>query len=221
LRQFFRRFVLIFTTPGGDQPVLDRMGNDSHSVFANMLLNRLTQIVEKREVKLTQDLFRSIAPEVHERTKRYLPDAQTPEYNTIPGTGDQGADFVFKPILSPLNDTPADQAIALRTDKPPIVDGNLNDKVWMLSKPFTFAVHPQANDSTTAVVKLLWDEQYFYVAFDVSDTQVEGAGATPWDGDANVDTAGIDFHINNFTALSVGDILPVLSPPSGLVKLII
>ena len=32
---------------------------------------------------------------------------------------------------------------------------------------------------------------------------------------------GIDFHINNFTALSVGDILPVLSPPSGLVKLII
>jgi hypothetical protein len=31
----------------------------------------------------------------------------------------------------------------------------------------------------------------------------------------------IDFHINNFTALSVGDILPVLSPPSGLVKLII
>jgi hypothetical protein len=33
--------------------------------------------------------------------------------------------------------------------------------------------------------------------------------------------SGIDFHINNFTALSVGDILPVLSPPSGLVKLII
>jgi predicted RNA binding protein YcfA (HicA-like mRNA interferase family) len=31
----------------------------------------------------------------------------------------------------------------------------------------------------------------------------------------------IDFHINNFTALSVGDILFVLSPPSGLVKLII
>jgi len=31
----------------------------------------------------------------------------------------------------------------------------------------------------------------------------------------------IDFHINNFTALSVGDILLVLSPPSGLVKLII
>ena len=31
----------------------------------------------------------------------------------------------------------------------------------------------------------------------------------------------IDFHINNFTALSVGDILTVLSPPSGLVKLII
>ena len=33
--------------------------------------------------------------------------------------------------------------------------------------------------------------------------------------------SSIDFHINNFTALSVGDILSVLSPPSGLVKLII
>jgi hypothetical protein len=30
----------------------------------------------------------------------------------------------------------------------------------------------------------------------------------------------IDFHINNFTALSVGDILTVLSPPSCFVKLI-
>ena len=40
--------------------------------------------------------------------------------------------------------------------------------------------------------------------------------------DSDIDVAIIiDFHINNFTALSVENILHVLSPPSGLVKLII
>jgi len=43
----------------------------------------------------------------------------------------------------------------------------------------------------------------------------------PHPKESSVSCNAIDFHINNFTALSVGDILFVLSPPSGLVKLII
>ena len=79
----------------------------------------------------------------------------------------------------------AAQAIAIRTDQPPTIDGNIDERVWTRSEPFTFAVHPQANDSTTATVKLLWDEQYLYAGFEVNDTQVEGAAdTTTWNGDS-------------------------------------
>jgi len=72
----------------------------------------------------------------------------------------------------------------IHTDSPPVIDGNLDDPVWDKVKPLVFAKHPAKNDSTIARVKLAWDNSNLYVAFDISDTQVEGSADTPWDGDS-------------------------------------
>ncbi|MFQ5613125.1 MAG: sugar-binding protein, partial [Anaerolineae bacterium] len=72
---------------------------------------------------------------------------------------------------------------AIRVDRPPTIDGHLDEEVWSLAQPLTYAEHPPANDSTTVVVRLLWDDAYLYAGFEVSDAHVEGSTATPWDGD--------------------------------------
>jgi hypothetical protein len=71
---------------------------------------------------------------------------------------------------------------AVGTGQSPTIDGQLDDAVWSQAQPFTFARHPPANASTTATIRLLWDDRYLYAAFDVSDLQVEGS-ASLWDGD--------------------------------------
>jgi hypothetical protein len=68
--------------------------------------------------------------------------------------------------------------------QPPAIDGRLDEEIWSQAQPLTYAVHPSDNDSTTVVVRLLWDDKYLYAGFDVSDTQVEGSSATPYDGDS-------------------------------------
>lgn len=104
--QWIKRMVetpaRIILTSGGNQPVVDQIGNATHSVFASELLNKLALLVSNNKAEIGHDLYRDIAPEVHHRTKRYIRDAQAPEYKRIPGTGDQGGDFLFKPIASQL-----------------------------------------------------------------------------------------------------------------------
>ncbi len=73
---------------------------------------------------------------------------------------------------------------AVHVAQAPVIDGRLDDHVWMNAQPLVFAQHPPKNGSTTASVRLLWDEQYLYAGFDVDDTQVEGSAITPWDGDS-------------------------------------
>lgn len=73
---------------------------------------------------------------------------------------------------------------AIHTGQPPTIDGRLDEEVWSQAQPLIYAVHPPANDSTTVAVRLLWDDEYLYAGFDVSDTQVEDSSATPWDGDS-------------------------------------
>ena len=100
IERMVQKRVRKILSSGGEQPVVDQLGNNRHSVFANTLLDQLKQIAREKEIKLTYDLFSSIGPDVHHRTMRYLNDAQAPDYKKIPGTGDQGGDFVFKPLLS-------------------------------------------------------------------------------------------------------------------------
>jgi len=85
------------------------------------------------------------------------------------------------PSLS--SDAPVVNAIRI-IGQPPTIDGRLDEVIWSQAQSLTYVVHPPANDSTTVVVRLLWDDQYLYAGFDVSDTQVEGSSATPWDGDS-------------------------------------
>jgi hypothetical protein len=73
---------------------------------------------------------------------------------------------------------------AIRVAQPPTIDGRLDEGIWSQAQPLAYAEHPPKNDATTAVVRLLWDDKYLYAGFDVSDTQVEGSSATPWDGDS-------------------------------------
>ncbi|MCA9957820.1 MAG: hypothetical protein KC443_02220, partial [Anaerolineales bacterium] len=68
--------------------------------------------------------------------------------------------------------------------QPPVIDGRLDDTLWNQTLPLTFAVHPDANDNSSAVVRLAWDAYFLYAAFDVNDTHVESAASTPWDGDS-------------------------------------
>lgn len=73
---------------------------------------------------------------------------------------------------------------AVYAEERPEINGRLDDAVWDKAQSILFARHPEINDGTTAVVKFLWDEAYLYVGVDVNDTQVEGAGETPWDSDS-------------------------------------
>ncbi|MBE2199887.1 MAG: hypothetical protein IAE79_14830 [Anaerolinea sp.] len=68
--------------------------------------------------------------------------------------------------------------------QPPLIDGRLDDPLWRQAQSLTYAVHPTANGSSSATVRLAWDADYLYAAFDVNDTQVESAASTPWDGDS-------------------------------------
>ncbi|MEZ4674926.1 MAG: sugar-binding protein [Caldilineaceae bacterium] len=73
---------------------------------------------------------------------------------------------------------------AVHIERPPTIDGDIDEPVWQEVDPRIFAEHPSQNGSSTARIRLLWDETYLYAAFDVDDTQVEDAGDSPWDGDS-------------------------------------
>ena len=100
----------IIITSGGNQPVVDKVGNSEHSVFAEALLSKFESVVANHEIIIGQDLHRQISPEVHHRTKRLLSEAQSPEYKKIPGTGDLGGDFLFKSKSSYLPEEEVVQA---------------------------------------------------------------------------------------------------------------
>ena len=87
------------------------------------------------------------------------------------------------PMLPLSSDAPVVNAIRV-VGQPPAMDGRLDDEIWSQAQQLTYAVHPSDNDSTTVVVRLLWDDKYLYAGFDVSDTQVEGSSPTSYDGDS-------------------------------------
>jgi len=76
-------------------------------------------------------------------------------------------------------------ARAILTEMEIEVDGSLDDPAWSEAVTLTYASHPEENGLSTATARFLWDGEYLYVGFDVSDTQVETADLSiPWDGDS-------------------------------------
>ncbi|MCI5180321.1 MAG: caspase family protein, partial [Candidatus Electrothrix sp. AW3_4] len=81
-------------TSGGNEPVIDHVGNSRHSIFADELIRCLK---ENNEALDTTSLYNQIKREVHARASRIADYAQAPEYADIPGTGDSRGDFIFVP----------------------------------------------------------------------------------------------------------------------------
>jgi hypothetical protein len=75
---------------------------------------------------------------------------------------------------------------------PITIDGAVSETIWSDATPLTYAVHPPANEDTSATVRALWDDEFLYLAFDVSDTQVETA-TLDWNDDS------VSISINNGT----------------------
>src|SRR6185436_20622401 len=62
------------------------------------------------------------------------------------------------------------------------VDGIMDEPAWQNAIPLTYANHPLP-DVTSDTVRALWDQDYLYLGFVVSDTQVETADQD-WDDDS-------------------------------------
>ena len=71
---------------GGNEPVSDS-GGSGHSVFADTLLTALSE--PENKVFTAEELYSKVRVLVGGRSE------QTPEYNRIRKSGDEGGDFVF------------------------------------------------------------------------------------------------------------------------------
>ena len=80
-------------TSGALQPVLDG-GGQGHSVFASAFLSILS---ENNKVIDATSIYNELNTIVTSSAAKYGAD-QTPLYNIVPRTGDEGGDFIFVPI---------------------------------------------------------------------------------------------------------------------------
>jgi len=95
-------------TSGGTEPVIDRAGAATHSIFAQELIRRLES---NSNILETSSLFDLIKKDVHARALRIVGnDAQAPEYAPIPGTGDGGGGFLFVLRGSVISDPESPEA---------------------------------------------------------------------------------------------------------------
>ena len=74
-------------TSGGESPVVDKKGNNKHSVFAKELLDILK---ENEEIILASQLFKKV------KSRLLLNEKQKPQFDYISNTGTHtGGDFIF------------------------------------------------------------------------------------------------------------------------------
>ena len=65
------------------------------------------------------------------------------------------------------------QFVALKVDKPPVLDGTLDDPLWAVAQAvdqfFEVFPHPLVPSAYPTRIKLLYDDQYLYVGFEADD----------------------------------------------------
>ena len=83
----------LLMTSGGDQPVLDNLGN-GHSVFARALLDKLEN---NQDILSGSSLFLNIKENVS-KTAESIGVDQTPEFKAIKGAGHEAGSFFFVPL---------------------------------------------------------------------------------------------------------------------------
>ena len=82
--------------------------------------------------------------------------------------------------------TSLEQLPVARARGPITIDGALGEAAWLDAEPLTYATHPLTNGNTSAVIKALWDNEFLYAGFVVTDTHVETAAS-----DCNDDSVSI------------------------------
>ena len=88
--------------------------------------------------------------------------------------------------------TSLEQLPVARARGPITIDGALDEAAWSDAQPLIYAIHPPENGDTSATVRALWDDEFLYAGFVVTDTQVETA-ALDWNDDS------VSISINNGT----------------------
>jgi hypothetical protein len=115
-------------------------------------------------------------------------DTPVPPTDTLVPPTDTPVPPTDTPTPTTLTPTPLSSSASVvnanSVDQPPMIDGRLDEEVWSRAQPLTYAQQPPINDLTAVVVRLLWDDQYLYVGFDVSDTQVEDSTEALFDSDS-------------------------------------
>jgi uncharacterized protein (DUF2141 family) len=76
----------------------------------------------------------------------------------------------------------ADTILIAKTLSPITIDGNLNDGVWSLAERATRSAIGTSNNSTSFAA--LWDNNYLYVAVQVTDSNLHKDSTNLWDDDA-------------------------------------
>jgi cellulose/xylan binding protein with CBM9 domain len=89
-------------------------------------------------------------------------------------------------MLAALIDAGAAHLVATRTEQPIKIDGEIEEAAWQTAAPIT--LFQRTRDKSRCEVRLLWNDEALYAAFDVSDECVE-TSAHDWDDDG----AGISF----------------------------
>jgi len=88
--------------------------------------------------------------------------------------------------------TSLEQLPVARARGPITIDGALDEAAWLDAQPLIYAIHPPENGDTSATVRALWDDEFLYAGFVVTDTQVEAA-VLDWNDDS------VSISINNGT----------------------
>ena len=120
--------------------------------------------------------------------------------------------------LTPIPDTP--ETTVSMISNPIVIDGNINE--WVGANTVMFADNSGRGDlsvDNTANVKLTWDNNNFYIAFNVIDTNLQATGlseADPLHLDDSVEIY-IDMLHNGGTLMQIDDYHFIINLNNGLV----
>ncbi len=87
------------------------------------------------------------------------------------------------------------------------VDGALTESAWMQAAPVTFSNSVRSNN--TASMKLLWDRTAIYVGADITDSEINTAGASLWLDDSI--EVFFDTGMSRSTALDSDDVQVIVN----------
>lgn len=106
-----------------------------------------------------------------------------------------GQQRMLGPKLEPGGGPPIPEYKTPRTAKPPTIDGKLDDAAWRAAPEVTLTGSYDGRPVTRkTTARMLWDDQFIYVAFDCEDPDVWGTKRNKDDDIYNEDAAEVFFN---------------------------